>query len=391
MQTKEAKRFNIIIEYLTYGFLVFLFAKLFININLFYLNGILGFWGSLIFMLNLISTKEIQKLEIIILATLLIGILINIIFIKNASLYEPIWIFCYFGIYLSLKNKFLNPKNLLAITCLFFGIIIILSFKKADPNLIFNSKSRNGISAFGIFFLSLYYISSIISNKKIFIFPTFLLLYCCIWSTGRTAFLVAILWIIGLIIFNPNKNKFEFNYKILIFLLAYLIIYFLAIPFIKELNLQNIDSSNFASSPMLQHYKKYGVSSPRFSFWSNYIMFIHTNPKAFILGASRINQPELYPFAENLHNVFFMLHSKTGMIGFIPIVYLLFRSSTNMVKRKKYTILFVFLIFTLRALFDWVGFFGLYDILFYYVIFTFNEDLFNGKTVYLNFFHKKVL
>ncbi|NCC70140.1 hypothetical protein EOM09_00980 [bacterium] len=324
-----------------------------------------------------------------------------------------LWIFCYFGIYLSLKNELLRPKIILNISYIFFLIIIFLSFLNKDPNEIFNGFSRNGISAMGIFLLSLYYLTAIIKNDYISKYPVFLLLYACLWSTSRSALFLSCLWVIMLIFINPSENKFEIDKKFIIscfiFLISY---YFMTIiinklytphiidvsPYIKEPAINetslnstkhfNVISDNRISEfEAIKHLERYKFKSPRFKFWYNYIIYIISNPKALLFGASRLNNPELFPYGENLHSFLFMLHSKTGLFGFIPIVYLLIRSFFKLLRTKKITLLLVFCLFGLRALFDWLGFFGYYDVLFYYIMFTCNKDLFNDK--YITTFSKK--
>jgi hypothetical protein len=394
---KDKNNLNTLIELLTYGFLIFLYLRLFIPGNDLAMNAIFGLWGAFIFLLNVISTKKFKLLELLILSCLFIGILINVFFIKNASIYEPLWIICYFGIYLTLNNNLLKPKGILAITLIFYFIMIAWSFTNTNTNEIFYGSSKNAISAVGIFLLSLYYISAYLCKEKIFKFPVFLLFYCCMWAGGRTGFLISTLWIVGLIFINLSENKFQFDLK----LFKFLVITFLSIIALltikkayylssinEDITVRNIisvfDLSKFNS---IDTFKSKGIKSPRLVFWSNYLAFIISSPKAFIFGASRINNPELYPYAENLHNVFFMLHSKTGLLGFIPVVVLLIRAFINLIREKNVTILFVLCMFGLRSMFDWIGFFSYYDVLFYFVLFTYNKDLFGNKDAF-NFSQK---
>lgn len=403
-----------IIEILTYGFILFLFLRLFIFINVFILNEILGLWGTFLLSLNLIYNKEIKKLDFIIIIFLSVGMIIDILFIKNSSVYELLWIFCYYGVYLSIENELLTSKNILNFSYIYFLIIIVLSFLNKDPNEIFNGFSRNGISAMGIFLLSLYYLTALIKSDYIHKYPVFLLLYVCLWSTGRSALFISIFWVILLMFINPSENKFEIDKKFIISCLLFLILYyFITIiinmiytpniieisPAIKITAINNTSPNNVVNPTnvisinrvtefeSIKHLERYKLNSPRFKFWYNYIVYIISNPKALLFGASRLKNPQLYPYGENLHSFLFMLHSKTGLIGFIPVVYLLIRSFFKLLKSTKITHLFVFCIFGSRALLDWLGFFGYYDILFYYIMFTFNKDLFSDKSLMI--FSKK--
>lgn len=371
---------GIITEYLTYAFLIFYFCRLLIFSNFLIINGFFSILGCLIFLLNIIDHCEIKFLEVLVCLSLLLGTFLDIFFIHNASNYEWIWIFCFLGVYLSLRDNILNSKIILSISLIYMITIFLISFTNHDPNTIFYKSSRNTVSDIGIFLLSFYYIVAFRQKENIYKFPAYLLLYCCIWSVGRSAVLVGSIWVFLLLFFNPTKNKFEFDYKILIsIIIAILFIYIIKFCNYLLFSQQTI----IEKDTFIQHIETSGINSARYSLWLNYFIYISSHLKGFLFGASIYDNPQLYPYGENLHNVLFQLHSKTGLFGFIPVLFLLVRAFIKLIKTKSYTFLFIFLLMGLRSMFDWVGFFGPYDILFYFFMFTLNFDLFNDKKVFL--------
>ena len=98
-----------------------------------------------------------------------------------------------------------------------------------------------------------------------------------------------------------------------------------------------------------------------------------SKPVYFIFGVNKENNSHVYIYGENLHNSFFMLHSKTGILGLLIILILLFESLFTLLKSKNYFPIILLLLICLRSFFDWISFFGIYDILFYLYILCYSR------------------
>ena len=392
---KSAKTIN---NHMFLLFMIVIFLFIFIPNSVTYKNYIITAMGLLSFFFTLLDNKNNKRifiLPIILSVTFLLSFFIT----RNASIQEILWILIYFTISLTFID---NKKLLLDIKILLYivlGSFLFLSVFNFNPNTVFYGTSRNIVSAISLFVLAIYLLICYNFNKPFSKIPILIFAIACYWAIGRTGVILAVMTLI-IFVFVDNKNySFKFDYKFLIFSIIIVIVLINQISIInnfekltssvsmkltsgesnqiKEQKLLNSPIKNITDitidNDAVTNFEGRAMGSPRFEMWIGYYNSCLHSFKSFFWGVERANHPDVYLYGENLHNAFFILHSKTGILGFLTIGLLLLNSFIYMIKNKKYFPIIILILIGIRSMMDWVGFFGYYDIIYYYFIIEFSD------------------
>ena len=355
-----------------------------------YRNYIISFLGILIFCILLLN-NYLSKNYLYFLGLLSIFFIISFKITKNASIYEILWIYSYFSLAVIISNNIINFKYLKLYTYIVLLTFTFLYIFQYNPNILFYKTSRNNVSTITLFAITLYYFEAYTNEIKTSKLPIILFAISCYWAIGRTGLVISFLTLLIFSFINTKEYKFKFDYKF--FLFSILIVFFLfyhsqiisKINFNNNINIEQteiqdstVEKSNEQNNKTihndaLTNITQRGFNTPRILIWTNYIDEMISKPVYFIFGVNKENNSHVYIYGENLHNSFFMLHSKTGILGLLIILILLFESLFTLLKSKNYFPIILLLLICLRSFFDWISFFGIYDILFYLYILCYSR------------------
>lgn len=321
-------------------------------------NGMIAISGVVCFMYALIQNK-ILLWQLLVAIGLSVLMFISLIFNGNASVLEILWVWCYFGAAIMLKNFSIDSRKitylLLAITSI-YGIEILLGIDATDA---IGAGSGNNISTYILFYVFLIYIKRYEERKKIIYWPCLIAIVLSIWGNGRAGLLASIIMFILVFWYDykfVSNQKKETLKKVGILASGALL---LACIFLGS----HIET-------FFEKLIKYGFTSVRIKIYLEYITNSFKSIGNFLLGVPMIseNNPLLTKYAGNPHNAFLMLHAKYGIIGFSYVILMLKHFFTKYRKEKKYVYLIIFTVWFVRSMFDWTGFPGVFDVLFFYFL-----------------------
>lgn len=304
--------------------------------------------------------KSIGSIAIvgIVLSCLLI---LSTLYNNNSDMFDLLWIWVYLGLAALLYHFPLSKKNMRF--TFYFVLFIYASFmlRGADASEVFYSISANNISVYLIFSLSLYFISLRETEGKVSLpyIPIIAVLIVTAWTGSRAALLTMLFFLITVVMYNLlyiNKMKFSSFIKVTALVMVIFV-------FIDTL------AANYLTN-LLYKLDRYGMESSRTLIWDHYISAALDGLGSFVFGVSTENSRYAY-LRENLHNAFFMLHAKYGVMGFLLIITCIFGTCWNLIKKKEFAYLIIIASLCIRSLFDWTAFPGCYDIFFFYCIFYF--------------------
>lgn len=285
---------------------------------------------------------------------------IGLLFNGNMDPQELLWPFAFMGLAILLLNFDINyklVKELFYLSLIFIAIRIIVAGGISHIDI---ASSRNTIGIMVLIYFSLYAIASYVNKKKITIFPVLFGLLITIMAIGRSGILTFVLLTLLFIIFefkgskHKIRNPLKWVFVILLGAVLFLVFYnFLDNYFVETIN----------------NFKRRGLESVRIGIWSDYLEKTSTSLAYILLGTPINGTLLLDKFSSNLHNSFFMLHAKYGLIVFLVIMLLLIKSSWYFFKRKNFLYLAVLVAVVFRMQFDYTNFNAQLDIILFYLMF----------------------
>jgi hypothetical protein len=241
---------------------------------------------------------------------------IGVLFNGNIDPQELLWPFAFMGLAILLLNFDINYKLVKALyyfSLIFIAIRIIVAGGVSHIDIV---ASRNTIGIMVLIYFSLYAIASYVNKKKVTIFPVLFGLLITIIAIGRSGILTFVLLTMFFLFFefkgnkqkirNPLKWVFVMMFGVILFLFFY-----------------NLMDTYFIES--INNFKGRGLESVRIQIWSDYLKKTSSS-FAYILLGTPINGTLLLDiFSSNLHNSFFMLHAKYGLIPFLIVIVLIIK------------------------------------------------------------------
>lgn len=285
---------------------------------------------------------------------------IGILFNGNIDPQELLWPFAFMGLAILLLNFKINYR--LVKFLYYFALVFIVSriIMVGGINHIDIAASRNTVGIMALIYFSLFAIASYVNNKRITIFPVFCGLLTTIIAIGRSGILTFVLVTILFFIFEFKGNKHKMRNPLKW-------IYVIMFGVILFLGFYNLLDTYFVET--INNFQSRGLESVRIQIWSDYLQKTSTSV-AFILFGTPINGTFLLDeFNSNLHNSFFMLHAKYGLIPFLVVIFLIIKSSLRFLKRKNYLYLVLLIAVVFRMQFDYTNFNAQLDIILFYLMF----------------------
>lgn len=231
---------------------------------------------------------------------------------------------------------------------LFILLIIGLSIKN-----IFPAASENFAGWIGFVLGSSYYILLYQQKKNMEYYTAIMVVIFAIICVGRGTIAASLLLLIAVTMYRLGKLSFDLKYMLLVLTIIFATI-IVAVPQISE---------TFLS--FFGKFQKKGLDLDSRDF----IIFGYLNKislQTFFMGVN----PRQYPFTllhENFHNSFLSLHSQFGILGLASLVYTIFLTIFNFIKKKFLSI--ILLAIFLRIFTDTIAFVGLFDFIIYYLIY----------------------
>ncbi len=286
--------------------------------------------------------------------------LLSMIYNSNSRLYHLIYIWGCMGI-AALIYCYKDRFQISWIRAMYFisaGVIICYSISGMSAGELFHNTSRNGVNSFIILYTVFVYLIYI-NEKQVPYIYALLSLVISIWSEGRSGIIVSLMMVVFIFIYNMGVHKGK-KIRTVFFIAVISVVGYLFVAKYYRDNLYNI-------SRVL---KGHGLSTSRTQIWAEYIGILFENPWNILFGNRNIRSESVIikSYAGNLHNSFFMIHSRYGLLPFCFVIWRLCVFVKKCLANRNYMLLILFVVIFTRSMFDWVAFPGVYDIMFYYFI-----------------------
>jgi len=352
--------------------ILYLFTHL-INIPDIVRNGLLVAPGLCAYIHYLYFAKPFARMT-----SLIFGLVISlfmtfsILYNHNANFQNILWIWSYMGLGLVLLRYGISVQLATILVYLVGGVFAIYMISGVPKENVIYGGSENNISSICILSLILYYLayhykrlryfSYFKSERKISdklsYFPVLFIGVIVLWSSSRAGLLSLMVLALGLYWINKRTISVT-NIFILCLICALLFI----VIFV-------FDSFSITEN-IKQKYERTGMHSSRIEIWTEYLSGLFQNIGNFLLGVNYElgNFPLLVHYKGNVHNSFFILHSKYGLIPFLLFTFLLLRTAIVSFMKGDRLIFITLVAVFIRMSLDWIAFPGAFDILIFYYVF----------------------
>ena len=226
------------------------------------------------------------------------------------------------------------------------SLFLLLGYGPAEFNTVLTGYSRNGYSAILLAFASGYVFSRVYRQKKISVVLMLLVLVLSFPLYGRSGIAMAFVLFITVLFHRSAKIALLIGF---IGLLG--IIY--GLDYVENFVL---GATNFSS----------GIESPRSEMLAQYIERVDV--WGLFFGVDLGSVPIVSEYKGNPHNAFILLHSYYG-VAVLPLLCLFVVSAWMLFVDKQYVLLMVMFVFLIRAFFDIIYLFGLFDYLVFPLLF----------------------
>ena len=235
------------------------------------------------------------------------------------------------------------------------------------------ANSRNYISALLLTVMLFYYVSCHDKTKYFLVTPAIISFLISIYATGRggiisTGFLAGALLIIKI---REIENK-SLRRLLIFILIVVAIVTLVYLTGIGETKFQDFLQKNFS-----RFYLKGAGDTARSDIWNAFL----ENNKRSIVSFIFSSDTTLARSDGNLHNSFLQSYASFGLMGFMIVVIMTFRSLIIGIKERDVLLTILFTTLIIRAFTDRIFFQGYNEIFLYYFMFYWDIHRFERKTV----------
>ncbi len=347
---------------------LYLFTHL-INLPDIVRNGLLVLPGLCAYIHYLFSAKPYAKITSLIFGLVVsLFMTLSILYNHNANFQNLLWIWSYMGLGLILLRYGISVQVAIILVYIVGGVFAVYMIIGVPVQNVIYGGSENNISAICILSLIIYYLSyhrkrlyfksDRTKSDKLSYYPILFIGIIVVWSTSRAGLLSVIVLAFG--VYWINKKTISVTNIIILCLICAVVFVVLFV----------FDSFSFTNN-IKEKYEKFGMQSSRIEIWTEYLSGLFLNVRNFIFGVNYAsgNFPILIHYKGNIHNSFFILHAKYGLIPFLLFTGLLLRTAIVSFKKGDRLILITLVAILLRVSLDWVAFPGAFDMLIFYYIF----------------------
>ncbi|MCX0414253.1 O-antigen ligase family protein [Clostridium perfringens] len=348
------------------AFIYILFSIIFmgvhiINISPLFANSMIAILGlsSLLYTFKNRGIKGINSYLVFLGIIYSMLMILSTLYNGNADYTNILWVWTYMGIATLTYEFYISSKVFWGVSYIINILLLIYIILGGNVHNVISRGSQNNISAYIIFFLAMAYLSVMKKRCSINYLPSFLVMGISAWSSSRAGILAGMFIIIATFIYNflfikGKKIKLLLRWIVLIIVSIWLVNNF----FGQYL----VDLTNKIS--------RYGDQSVRTTIWIEYLCGMKNSIGNFLFGVKTTNSSYywLSYYTGNTHNSFLMLHAKFGIAAIILLSILFIKVIKKGIKERNYIVIIVLFTISIRMFFDWIGFPGLYDIIFWYLV-----------------------
>lgn len=319
----------------------------------------------------------------------------------NADLIELLWPLGYMSAGLLLV--FFRP-NIKASQSFFYGYcaaILLRITLAGDVDAAGFNASRNMISVHVLALLSIYLISVRKAGERFSVMTFLCAIFLCMISRGRSAvFLAGIfaLYLLVCLVFDRKAMRVCGKLDLLFWAVMALIYFY---PILRTIQLPKFDppappettapevpgqpelptQPEIPETPVepphlnntmqqgIENLQARGLRSSRIGIWKDYLEKVGASFTDLLFGAAIGGTPTLDDFTTNLHNSFFMLHAKYGLLGLLLVLVAMVCSGWRYLMQRNIHYLFLMAALFWRMNLDYTNFNGILDILLVFLIF----------------------
>ena len=263
----------------------------------------------------------------------------------------------FMGYHLSVTKMKRNHAKFLYYT--FFVLILLRFILVRNPNDVFVSSSRNAISAILILGSALLY-STYEEKESLPLIPAILTFLLSCIAIGRGGILSSAILLLFVLFYNTFMAK-TMRLRILVTIVIFIVV--LGFIYVNYYDL-------FFKEAFERLFSEKLVQNERVSYFEEYLDYLRSDLGNLLFGVKASDVPSIRYLGGNFHNSYLSLHSKSGLLGFAIVSILIVKSGLTAIKNKKYIPLGLLVVVLVRILTDELCFTGLYDPLFYYLIFS---------------------
>lgn len=313
----------------------------------------------------------------------------------NADVIELLWPLGYMSTGLLLI--FFRP-NIAVCQSVFYGYcaaILLRIILAGDVNAAGFCASRNMISVHVLALLGIYLISVRKAGERFSVMTFLCAIFLCMTSRGRSAvFLAGIFALYLLVCLVFDRKAMRVCGKLdLLFWAVMVLIYFY--PILRTIQLPKFDSPappeitapeipgqseipdasvepphlNNTVKQGIENLQARGLRSERIGIWKDYLKKVGASFTDLLFGATIGGTPILDDFTTNLHNSFFMLHAKYGLLGLLLVLVAMVCCGWRYLMQRNIHYLFLMAALFWRMNLDYTNFNGILDILLVFLIF----------------------
>lgn len=287
-----------------------------------------------------------------------LSMMLSILYNSNASWMELLWVWCFLGVALVLAQWTISSATISKVFIVVLAVFAVQIISGVDPQKALAGISGNNISIIILFFVILIYIKRDEENKKISYWPCAAAILLSLWGNGRAGLLASGLLTVLLFLYDYiNVSKFRISTLLRIGIVG-------AIAFML---VQHYFGDYLAS--LTDKIDRYGYTSSRTDIWAEYLRAALRSVPNLLFGVLRdTSTPLLNFYGGNVHNAFLALHSNYGIFCLIFVLVSLVKSLFVFLRHKKLVYAIMIIVWCCRSIFDWTGFPGIFDVLFFYFL-----------------------
>lgn len=364
----KEKIFRLWSSFLLASYMCVLLLRYLTIIPVLFANILIVFIGSMAIMQSLIKKKYSINAKILVFLILytFFGI-ISYFYNGNADVQELVWPLGTIGIGFMLLNNRLSYGFIRFIYysyCFVFVMICLFSNLLTTYSL---QSSRNNISVLLLLAFCLVFFAAYQNKKTITLDIPIALLAVCLLSIGRSGIILGLIALFLCIVVKMENGKSSFISIKWVFLsgIVLVLLYFLISNFMPRV-----------LETAVENFERKQLESSRLFIWRDYIIKTKSSLINFMLGSKVSGTEWLEKYNGNLHNSFFALHSKYGIIMLATVIFMVIRSLMKLFKERNYYLLIPLLLIVFRINFDYCSFNGCLDNVLFYILFFhfYNHD-----------------
>lgn len=263
----------------------------------------------------------------------------------------------FLGFYLA-KVKLLK-KNSIILFVIFAGVIVLRIIVAGSANNIFLRSSRNNVSALLILAAVLFY-SANKAEERVSLFPAFItFIFSCI-GEGRGGVISSFILLAGIVLYNLFIKKKPTAVQLFLSILIVCLFVFL---------IRNYYDFLFSNAITRLNSQRFSENERNIILYS-YFDRIKNSVSYLLFGVPSNTVAYVAQLNGNFHNSYLSLHSNFGIFGVAMILILLSTAIKKAFMNRCWLFLLLLLVVCIRIYTDGLCFVGLYDPLFYYIVFV---------------------